>query len=206
MAMKLSNEQWNLALETIKTRFLELENENKAMQAVLDENAKFRAQVSDYERRLNEAGLLTHKIDLASTPKVPNGLRGVATDEHQIKSRATGVLEIKSVDDVRKLVNLHLDEGQMDSRIVGHKLKKKLEGKQVYSAVLLDFLLEHPQFIPDEWKTKGVIYFWGTIYRDSGDNLYVRYLRWSGGGWYSDCYWLDCGWDDNEPSACRAEA
>jgi hypothetical protein len=57
--------------------------------------------------------------------------------------------------------------------------------------------------IPEEWKGKYV-FFWGTIYRGSGDNLYVRCLCWGGGRWDWGYDWLGGGWDDGNPAAVPA--
>ncbi|HRY62408.1 MAG TPA: hypothetical protein P5056_01400 [Candidatus Paceibacterota bacterium] len=162
------------------------------------------AKLADYEKRLASANLLKYEVDLDVTPKCPGNLK-IAEEKHQIASRVKGKIEVGSADDVKKLVNLHLDPGQMNGKCIGsHKLKKKLEGQPVYGAVLLDFLLEHPEFIPDEWKTKGLIYFWGTTFRSSGGGLCVRRLDWGGGRWYSDFYWLDYVWYGHGPAALRA--
>ncbi len=70
----------------------------------------------------------------------------------------------------------------------GNELRKVIEslkGKKVLNANVLDYLLVHQELIPDNWKDKAV-YFWGTIYRDSGGEFCVRCLyrrdyRWRSG-------------------------
>ena len=87
-------------------------------------------------------------------------------------------------------VELYLDAGQKDGKVIsGHELQKKLEGKRVLNANVLDWLLAHPQFIPESWKGKFV-FFWGTIYRDGCGSLSVRYLFWNGIGWRWRYCWL----------------
>ncbi|MBU3964354.1 hypothetical protein KJ562_01315, partial [Patescibacteria group bacterium] len=70
------------------------------------------------------------------------------------------------------------------------------------NANLLDFYLAHINLIPEDWKGKAV-FFWATIYRRSDGSLYVRYLFWSGGGWYWLYNWLDDDWGDHNPAASR---
>ena len=87
-------------------------------------------------------------------------------------------------------VELYLDAGQKDGKVIsGHELRKKLEGKRVLNANVLDWLLAHPQFIPESWKEKYV-FFWGTIYHEVGGDLYVRYLSWNGSRWLWRSSWL----------------
>ena len=109
----------------------------------------------------------------------------------------------KLVVDLTK-VNLHLDPGQRYGNVLkGTELRKKLEGKPVLNAVVLDHYLANPHLIPEEWKGKAV-FFWGTIYRHSDGNLYVRYLFWNGPGWISVHFWLGHVWNDSNPAAVSA--
>jgi len=72
----------------------------------------------------------------------------------------------------------------------------------VYNANLLDYLLAHPELIPDSWKGKAV-FFWGKIYRVSSGRLYVRYLFFHGHGerWSWSYHWLDYDFDSDSPAA-----
>jgi hypothetical protein len=101
-------------------------------------------------------------------------------------------------------IELYLDEGQKDGKsIVGNKLLKKLTGKKVMNACVLDYLLDHPELIPEKWKSKAV-FFWGTIYRSSDNgSLCVRYLYWHGGRWYWRFGWFNDGFLDVCPAAVR---
>ena len=107
-------------------------------------------------------------------------------------------------------VSLHLDDGQKDGRIiVGSDLRKRLEGKPVLNACVLDHLLANTNLIPESWKAdeRGPtrrIYFWGTIYSDSSGDLYVRCLRWCSGGLCWRCRWLGRRWDGWCPAAVSA--
>lgn len=58
----------------------------------------------------------------------------------------------------------------------------------VLNANMLDYLLDHPYLIPEEWKygKKGdrlIISFWGTHYVDHDRREYIRTLCFSGGHW-----------------------
>lgn len=101
-------------------------------------------------------------------------------------------------------VSLYLSDKQKDGNwIEGNKLRKELKNKPVLNANVLDYLLANPQLIPEEWKGKAV-FFWGTIYRYSGDYLFVRYLIWNDGRWSWGNNWLDSRWHGNYPAAVSA--
>lgn len=88
-------------------------------------------------------------------------------------------------------VKLYLSDEQRDGKTIqGHKLREDLKDKPVLNANVLEYLLENPMLIPDEWKGK-YIFFWGTIYRNSGGNLVVRCLLWNGDRWDWYYLWLD---------------
>jgi hypothetical protein len=99
-------------------------------------------------------------------------------------------------------VCLHLSPNQQSGKIIkGHKLRKELEKEPVLNANVCDYLLAHPELIPEEWKGKH-IFFWGTIYRGSDGDLYVRYLYWCGSQWHWDYYWLGDDWSSDNPALC----
>jgi len=100
-------------------------------------------------------------------------------------------------------VALYLSEFQKNGVIDGNKLRNELAGKPVMNACVLDYLLAHPNLIPEKWKGKYV-FFWGTIYRDSDGYLYVRYLGWYGDGWGWRYRWLGDVWSGDGPAALRA--
>ena len=135
-------------------------------------------------------------VDLDADPFVPEGWS--VPDGNHIKG---GKFRFDPAE-----VALHLDDEQKNGMIVvGTALRPKLQNLPVFNANLLDWLLTHPQFIPEEWKSKSV-FFWGTIYRYSDGCLYVRSLRWYGGGWGWRFYWLDYTFSDRNPAAVRASA
>ncbi len=150
------------------------------------------AELTDFLSSLDGGFKQKHLIDLDADPFVPDGWQ---VEEH-IKG---GQMEW----DPSKVV-LYLDEKQKNGGvIVGNKLRKKLNGKPVYNACLLDYLLAHPELIPEEWKGKA-IFFWGTIYRGSDGYLRVRYLVWRGGGWHWHCNWLVHDFNGDDPAAVPA--
>lgn len=138
-------------------------------------------------------------IDLEADPFIPEIW---SVEEHQ----KGGVLEWDK--DAQKEA-LHLDTDQKNGKwIEGNKLREELKGKPVLNAVVLDYLLSHPQIIPEQWKGKTV-YFWGTVYRSQHGGLYVRSLFWFPGGpnwwdvegWSSSSRFLDLNWHGNDPAA-----
>lgn len=144
---------------------------------------------------LREFGLLG-VLNFDEDPFKPNGWRVLPED--QINSRVKGKWKF----DLDK-IGLHFDPGQQDGKVIrGHDLKKKLEGQPVLPAHVLDYLLEHPEIIPESWKGKA-IFFWGTIYRYADGSLCVRCLSWYGGRWVW-VRWLDDDWDAYNPCAVSA--
>ena len=89
---------------------------------------------------------------------------------------------------------------QSRGTIEGNQLREELKGRLVYNANLLDYLLENPQFVPEEWKGKRV-HFWGTIYRDGNDNLVVRFLDWHDNRWRPLYRLLDASFNAANPAA-----
>ncbi len=131
-------------------------------------------------------------IDCDAQPFIPDGWK---VQEHQ----KGGKLEWNP-----EKIQLYLSDGQKDGKYIeGNKLRKELKGKKVLNACVLDWLLAHPEFIPEEWKSK-YIFFWGTIYRISGGDLYVRCLCWLGDRWHWRYAWLDDDWYDSRPAAVLA--
>ena len=139
-----------------------------------------------------------HVIDLDADPFVPNGW---SVEEHKKGG------EFKW--DPKK-IQLHLSENQKGDKYVGgNKLRRELVSLPTLNANVLDYLLKHPELSPEDWKRdeKGntrYIFFWGTIYRHSGGDLYVRYLCWDRGEWRWRCGWLDGGWYRDSPAAVSA--
>ena len=138
-------------------------------------------------------GRIEHLIDCDATPHEPEGIK---VHEH-VKG---GNLKW----DPSK-VELFLSREQSSGGCIqGTALQHELQGKPVMNANVLDYLLDHPELIPLDWKGKNV-FFWGTIYRGSGGDLCVRCLSWSGYGWYSDHERLGGDWGGVDHAALLAK-
>ena len=132
-------------------------------------------------------------IDCDADPFLPQGWKGV---EYHKKG---GQLKL----DLSK-IKLHFSPNQMDGKCIeGNKLRKELASEPVLNANVLDYLLAHPELIPEEWKGKYV-FFWGTIYRSSSGDRYVRSLYWGGGAWVWSDRWLGHDLNDDNPAAVLA--
>ena len=166
----------------------------------LAQNEEGARQVLAFLRGHARIEIVTHVIDCAVAPFVPEGWM-VAPANEQIASRFTG--EIVWGPETTP-VAFHLDAGQQgDGRVVGNELRKRLAGQRVLPANVLDYLLAHPQLIPESWKGQ-YLFFWGTVYRDAGGGLCVRDLYWDGDAWDWDCFWLVDDFDSSNPAAVPA--
>lgn len=164
----------------------------------IGQNPTLRREILGVLAGTHEVVPITHRIDTDAAPYIPDGW---TIEEH----RGDGILEW----DASK-VKLYLDDAQMNGkRIEGNLLRKRLAKKLVLNASVLDFLLANPQHIPEIWKAddrgnRRYIFFWGTIYRNTVGNLYVRYLCWFGDRWGWFAYWLVNEWDGKNSAALRA--
>ncbi len=158
--------------------------------------------IQEFTQFLDQA--VSHIVDCDADATIPSGYSW--TIERHIKG---GQVRLERRGDTLyvdgKKVILQLVKRQTRNGVIqGHELRKELEnGKLVLlNANLLDYLLEHPELIPDAWKGK-VVFFWGTIYRHSVGPI-VRFLRWDDGRWCGHSYWLVIGWRSNYPAAVLA--
>jgi hypothetical protein len=140
---------------------------------------------------------VTHFIDCDKDPVIPYGDWTIA--DHQKQGSWTWN---------PSEVSLYLTDQQKKGTIRGDELCNELTDKKVLNVCVLDYLLEHPQLIPESWKkdeegNTRFIFFWGTIYRNSDGDLCVGYLFWDGvqWGWLYD--WLGLEWSDQSPAAVR---
>lgn len=159
------------------------------------QNAELCRQIRAVLRGHAKIETVTHLIDSDAAPMIPNGWK---VEEHKKGGQLTF--------DVSK-VGLYISTRQTedDKWIGGNDLRKELADKPVLNANVLDYMLAHPELILDVWKGKH-LFFWGTIYRDSGDNLCVRYLCFLDGRWLWDYYWLGNRWDSSSPAAVSASS
>lgn len=102
-----------------------------------------------------------------------------------------------------KNIRLHLEPEQEKRVIDGEKLEKRLETLNPLNANVLDYLLAHPELIPESWK-KHSVYFWGTKYRNSTSDRVVRCLYWSVGQRNWSYRWIDYDFGARNPAAILA--
>ncbi len=133
------------------------------------------SEVRGLFRGTHELKQVKHVIDCDADPFCPDGFK---VEKH----RKGGQLEWG----VSK-IQFYLLKGQRDgSWVYDNELLKELTDKPLLNANVLDYLLKNPHLIPKEWESKYV-FFRGTIYRDSGDDLVVRCLHWHGDEWGWNC-------------------
>lgn len=100
-------------------------------------------------------------------------------------------------------VKLHLSPNQRDGKIIeGNKLRTELASEPVLNVNVLDYLLAHPELIPEEWRGK-LIFFWGTIYGISDRDICVRYLDGCGSQWNWGYRCLNGIWHGSNPIVVR---
>jgi hypothetical protein len=150
----------------------------------------------DFDAVPNPSGRI---IDCDAQPYIPEGWR----IERHIPG---GQIEF----DPNK-VELWLSDEQHQGTIIGNKLRPLVERRPglILNANVLDHLLKNTALIPESWKQDDqgrtrYIYFWGTIYRDSGDSLCVRFLFWNDGRWSWSSGWLGREFVAQNPAALFA--
>ena len=150
------------------------------------------ALVRDLLKEIPEAKEANFTIDCDAEPYAPEGSVVVYHQED-------GIIKW-----TKSLISLYLSREQRDRKLIeGRRLREALEGAKgwrVLNANVLDFLLEHPELIPEEWKHQHV-YFLGTIYHRSRLGTFVRYLHWQKGKWRWSFRSLEDSWDDEDPVA-----
>ncbi|KKP92066.1 MAG: hypothetical protein UR94_C0006G0025 [Parcubacteria group bacterium GW2011_GWA2_36_10] len=132
-----------------------------------------------------------HLIDCDADPLCPEGWEVVEHRKH-------GQLEWNPAK-----IRLYLSKQQTGGMgIEDNELRKELEVLPVMNANVLDYLLKHPELVPDEW---DIAFLWGTIYRDliSGE-LCVRCLCRHPRGLCWSYRWLSDGFYDCHPAAVSA--
>jgi hypothetical protein len=118
-----------------------------------------------------------HIIDCNSDPYIPESTGNF----WRLKSHKK---QGKMVWDSSK-IHLHLETEQKISEMKGDDLYKRVKDRAPLNANVLDYLLKHTECIPHEWKSKGKIFFFGTIYYVRGFES-ARFLNWNGNEWRSD--------------------
>jgi len=100
-------------------------------------------------------------------------------------------------------IGLYLSKHQCgDAYIGGNELRKELmaQGLPVLNANVLDRLLSYSRMIPSSLEGKA-LFFWGTIYRNSQYDRFVRYLRLEKHGWDWNYQPLVRTWGSHFPAA-----
>jgi hypothetical protein len=144
-------------------------------------------------------------LDLAATPQLPFPTALVASHE------AGGVVAVEALPDGlyvdAKKVVLFRSERQT-AGMQGPALFDELTGKAVLNANVLQFLIQHPEFIPEspEWKKQGdgdeiMIYFWGTLFQHPNGDHCVTHMEWNGASWKWSCSSIQNWWMTNQPAA-----
>ncbi len=136
-----------------------------------------------------------HVVDLDSKPLIRYG-------NWEIRSHHSGG---KIIWDPSK-VKLFVHKRQSGENIMtGRELESYFDTIKVFNANLLDYLLDHPYLIPEEWKkdqdgNMNHIFFWDTIYIDGVKGLHVRCLEFMGGHWRDGAYSLNKKFNLNCPA------
>lgn len=133
-----------------------------------------------------------HIINTNAAPKFPYG------DWKVKKHTKMGKLDWDKIK-----VELYLSEKKKDGYIKGEDLLKELEGKNPLNANVLEYLLEHQELIPEEWKGR-YIFFFGTVFQSLYGDRCILFLCFDGRGWRQNGYWLGNVWSRNCPSALLA--
>ena len=170
--------------------------ESGKIQKLIDQQDK-RSLIDEIIKFINNGGQMqmvgNHEVNTNNMPALP--FAGATVEFHEKR----GVVAIQP-----SKVTLHLSPNQKDGKVIkGHNLRKELKGMPVMDACELDYYLANPHLIPEEWKGK-VVFFWGTIFRNSGVGLFVRCLIWFDDAWQSCYRWLGDDFDGNVSEALSA--
>lgn len=137
----------------------------------LAENTSLLGDLRRVQLGLSEIKPVAHAIDCDADPFLPKD-----TEVEQHKKGGTIIWDAKRAS---------LYRYSLQKRVVGIEgvaLRRVMTDLSVLNANVLDYLLKNPHLIPEEWKSKDV-FFWGTVYRSSLGDLWVRYLYWNGYRW-----------------------
>lgn len=133
----------------------------------------------------------------AATPTIPFGINyaadpfipeGWTVEKHQ---------RDRTFDFDLPKIELYLSERQENGcTISGDTLSRQLSDKRFLNTNVLEYLLANRHLISSEWKNMRIC-FLGTVYRDSTDQLVIRYLFYHGfSGWSWGSMKLSENWDD----------
>ena len=83
------------------------------------------------------------------------------------------------------------NESRVNGEVMKQRAKKLNANLGQHHA---EYLLEHQDLIPKEWRGKFYLTFPGTVWRGRGGDRFVPYLFWLGGEWCLGFDWLGLGW------------
>lgn len=138
-----------------------------------------------------------HIIDLSADPFCPeNWIRN-----HQLRCDHARGEPAFEWDPAKVILWQHADQHDRGWRR-GYYHESLIENCQhCVNANMLDYLLDHPYLIPEDWKKAKRVYFLGTVYYEvswSGhfkhEMPYVRYLMWDGRRWIWGYEWPGSDW------------
>lgn len=162
---------------------------NRTVSDLMDDGYQVTIDIPSLEQKLPESfGTLAPTVDLDAEPFIPEGW---TLESH----KKMGVIPL----DMSK-ISLHLEPEQVDGVIRGRELEKRLASLSPLNANMLDYLLTNTHLIPEAWKGQRV-FFWGTVYRSSDDNRYVRRLSWIDGQWHWRYRWFGRDFGGRNPAA-----
>jgi hypothetical protein len=144
-----------------------------------------------------------HIIDLDASPVIPAHFKNWRI---RPKDQPSNVVRGKFEWDPAK-VRLYVTPGQEQGQILSpRRFTEELDGELLFNATLLDYLLDHPEIIPEERKRDKYgrtryIFFFGTYYDDPYGDLYVRGLCCEFQQWGGCSRWLGKSWDNTYPVA-----
>ncbi len=110
---------------------------------------------------LNTNKAQAQKIDCGCSPELPD--KSWSIDPKSPK-----------MDNIGDLSQIKFKEPKLINE--GTSIDKPYEfATKGFNACVLDFLVDHPELIPQSWKSKNII-FTGTIYIDGGGSIFFRTL------------------------------
>ena len=171
--------------------------------------------MEDSKERIQVLSRTVILVDLNAPPELPFDGATIEPNTSSTCRIGSGWVRVEKREDGlyvdgRKVI-LYLSEQQKNGRMSGHELREELTGKPVLllHPNILDALLEHPDFIPEDWKNdesenSRCIFFWAVIFRGSDGALCVRCIFFYSRRWHWNYRWLGYGWDDLLPAALLA--
>ncbi|HEY4496900.1 MAG TPA: hypothetical protein VI432_02010 [Candidatus Paceibacterota bacterium] len=100
-----------------------------------------------------------------------------------------------------KKVVMHLSVNQQGRNVIaGLKLFEELKGQPNLNAIIMDFLIENPHFIPKSFEAFNYIFFWGTTF-SVYKRLCIRCIVFKKNKWEKDFTWIQDNFGNKAPAA-----